>query len=268
MLASIGNTVNIWQYFFSFPYLLLRVHVCKCWYHGHSLEISISFSLSSLKDPWLLYSCRSIVIRQQVSLRKYGRIHTGPSPLCKMSAQGQPAALIQAHRHKTTRQHEDSRSHSAIYRGGQLNWWRKSEDSEKTTDLSQVTDNRDHIMLYTSPSSRFELTTSVVIGTDCICSCKSNYHTITATMAFSFSICLLLTIHYIWTFFILDISKYSGCFKCVQILYSTFCVQTISMIHFYTIVLTGFTRWLRGHCGRDCMVFVFTTTYAVSAYHN
>jgi hypothetical protein len=63
---------------------------------------------------------------------------------------------------------------------------------------------------------RFELTTSVVIGTDCICSCKSNYHTITATMAFSFSICLLLTIHYIWTFFILDISKYSGCFKCVQ----------------------------------------------------
>ena len=38
-----------------------------------------------------------------------------------------------------------------------------------------------HIMLYTSPWSRFELTTLVVIGTDCICSCKSNYHTITAT---------------------------------------------------------------------------------------
>jgi hypothetical protein len=31
-------------------------------------------------------------------------------------------------------------------------------------------------MLYTSPWSRFELTTSVVIGTDCISSCKSNYH--------------------------------------------------------------------------------------------
>jgi hypothetical protein len=29
--------------------------------------------------------------------------------------------------------------------------------------------------------SRFELTTSVVISTDCIGSCKSNYHTITAT---------------------------------------------------------------------------------------
>ena len=36
-----------------------------------------------------------------------------------------------------------------------------------------------HMLLYTSPWSKFELTTSVVIGTDCICSCKSNYHTIT-----------------------------------------------------------------------------------------
>jgi hypothetical protein len=35
--------------------------------------------------------------------------------------------------------------------------------------------------LYTSPRLRSELTTPVVIGTDCICSCKSNYHTITAT---------------------------------------------------------------------------------------
>jgi hypothetical protein len=35
----------------------------------------------------------------------------------------------------------------------------------------------------TSPWSRLELTTSVVIGTDCIGSCKSNYHTITVTKA-------------------------------------------------------------------------------------
>ena len=40
-----------------------------------------------------------------------------------------------------------------------------------------------HIMLYTSPWSRSELTASVVIDTDCIGSCKSNYHTITATTA-------------------------------------------------------------------------------------
>jgi hypothetical protein len=38
-------------------------------------------------------------------------------------------------------------------------------------------------MWYTLPWSRFEQTTSVVIGTDCIGSCKSNYHTITATVA-------------------------------------------------------------------------------------
>ena len=37
------------------------------------------------------------------------------------------------------------------------------------------------IMLYTSPWSIFELTTSVVIGTDCIGSLKSNYHPITIT---------------------------------------------------------------------------------------
>jgi hypothetical protein len=34
-----------------------------------------------------------------------------------------------------------------------------------------------------SPWSRFELPTSVVIGTDCIGSCKSNYHTTKATTA-------------------------------------------------------------------------------------
>jgi len=37
--------------------------------------------------------------------------------------------------------------------------------------------------VYISPWAGFELTTLVVIGTDCTCSCKSNYHMITTTTA-------------------------------------------------------------------------------------
>jgi hypothetical protein len=55
--------------------------------------------------------------------------------------------------------------------------------SEKTTDLQEATNKLYRIMLYSSPRAGIEPTTSVVIDTDRIDSCKSNYNTITATTA-------------------------------------------------------------------------------------
>ena len=72
-----------------------------------------------------------------------------------------------------------------LYRGGQFYWLRKSEYPKKTNQ------HQTHLIWV-----GFKLTTLVVIGTNCIGSCKSNYHTITTTPNICFALINIWNINF------------------------------------------------------------------------
>ena len=97
-------------------------------------------------------------------------------------------------------------------------WWSvllmgETKGPGENTNLTQVTDKLYHIILYTSPWAGFALAMSVVIGTDCIGSYKSNYHTITATTAPGLIVSDQGQVRlHLWTYFLVQIYKNNNIF--------------------------------------------------------
>ena len=84
---------------------------------------------------------------------------------------------------------------SAINNISVISWQSVTEKKPSTCCKSLTNFITQCCIEHTSPWSQFELTTLVVIGTDCTCTvnCNSNYHTIMATTAFK---CRWISIHH------------------------------------------------------------------------
>jgi hypothetical protein len=101
------------------------------------------------------------------------------------------------------------------------------------------------VFKYTSPWDRFDFTTLVVIGTDCIGSCKFNYHTITTMTAWYFG---MGTIYLIlpWK----QIQQYTSIF-CTD----TACA-TINFVYIFSQTLNKIRPWIYAQ-----LIFFITLLY-------
>ena len=110
-----------------------------------------------------------------------------------------------------------------LYHGGQFYWWMKPEYPEKTIEPAE-SHLQNHIKLYRVHLAwmGFELTTIVVIGTDGVGNCKSNYHTIT-TVPVKYKYVVLLSYIY-----------FCERWKPTFLLYYKYNIKLTSIFHFFS----------------------------------
>ena len=131
--------------------------------------------------------------------------------------------------------------------GGSRSTWRKPLTCRKSLIKLH------HIMLYQVHLAwaGFKLTTLVVIGTDCICNCKFNYHAIMATVAPRqwMSICLdlrtkFLKIGTFWIIFIelvtfrlmnVSTSFFNDVWSCIPDIYKKSCWWCKLIKHYFLL---------------------------------